>query len=258
MCYRIYEEVHMMIWRKSIAVAAIALISNQVMADWTGSGQLGVVSAHGNSNNSSANAKVDLTDELESWKHIFGFNALYGEKDNVTSSQRWDTAWQSEYKLTQKTFWFGGLRYEDDKYGAFSYQATVDTGFGYRFYDTDTTKLSAQLGVGFKRSESQTLVQDASGKVVDRIHDDPSNRGVVTGGVNYEHQLTGNTKVLNKFLVEAASDNTYLQNSLALQVSMNEHLALSVGYELRENTSPPPDQHRLDSLTTLNLVYKLQ
>jgi putative salt-induced outer membrane protein len=101
------------------------------------------------------------------------------------------------------------------------------------------------------------LIKDDSDKVIERIHDEPTDRAVVAGGINFEHQLTGNTKVLNKFLVEAASDNTFMQNNLALQVSMSERLALSVGYELRENTSPPPDQHRLDSLTTLNLVYKL-
>ncbi len=242
---------------KSLAISALALTANAAWADWSGSGQLGVVSAHGNTNNQSANAKLDLTDKLDDWKHNFGFNALYGQSEKVTSANRWDTAWQSDYKMTQHLFWFGGLRYESDKFGAFSYQATATTGMGYQFYDTEDTKLSVQLGAGFKRSLPQTLVKDASGKVIERIDGEASNRGVVTGGLDFEHRLTSNTKVLDKFLVEAASDNTFLKNNLALQVSMSDRLALSVGYELRDNTSPPPDQHRLDSLTTLNLVYKI-
>ncbi len=245
--------------RRSIVVALWVLGGNQAFAEWAGSGQLGIVQAHGNTNSNSANAKIDAANQLDMWKHAFGFNALYSESSSVTSGNRWDTAWQSDYKLTQKSFWFGGLRYEDDKFGAFSYQATADTGFGYKFYDTDTTKLSAQAGVGVKRSKPQTLVKDDNnGAVIDRIEGDASNRGVVTGGVDFEHVLTSNTKVLDKFLVEAASDNTFMQNNFQLQVSMSDRLALSVGYELRENTSPPTDQHRLDSLTTLNLVYKYQ
>ena len=244
--------------RNALTFASFALISNTALADWTGAGQLGYVSARGNTDDQSANAKLDLKGEYDLWKHIFSFSALYGEKNNVTSAQRWDTAWQSDYKLTQKLYSFGGLRYENDKYGAFSYQAALTTGFGYHFYDTEQTKLSAQLGVGYKRSEPQTLIEDESGEVVERIHEDPTNRGVVVGGANFERQLTANTKILNKFLVEAASDNTFLQNNLALQVSMNDHLALSVGYELRKNTSPPPEQHQLDSLTTVNLVYKIE
>ncbi len=236
-----------------------ALSAGHTHADWAGAGQLGIVHARGNTDSSSANAKIDVSNELEYWKHTFGLNAMYSESDEIKSGERWDTMWQSDYKLTEKVFLFGGLRYENDRYGAFSYQATATTGAGYKFYDTDTTKLSAQAGVGFKRSRSQTLVEDPdTGEVIDRIHGEPTNRGVVTGGVNFEHALTPNTKILDKFLVEAASDNTFAQNNLALQVSMSDRLALSVGYELRLNTSPPPDQQRLDSLTTLNLVYKFQ
>ncbi len=240
-------------------MAMVMVGANQAFAEWTGAGQLGVVHAHGNTNSSSANAKVDAVNELEVWKHTFGFNALYAENEEITSGKRWDAMWQSDYELTEKTFWFGGLRYEHDDYGAFSYQAAVTTGAGYKFYDTEITKLSAQLGVGFKRSRPQTLIEDDdSDEVIDRVHGEATNRGVVTGAINFEHVLTPNTKVIDKFLVEAASDNTYLQNTLALQVSMSDRLALSVGYELRQNTSPPPDQQRLDTLTTLNLVYKFQ
>lgn len=249
----------MMDLKRGLVAALCVLSTNYALADWAGSGQLGIVQAHGNSNSTSANAKIDAADELEMWKHTFGFNALYSENDQITSGNRWDTAWQSDYKLTEKSFWFGGLRYEDDKYGSFSYQAAATTGLGYKFYDTDITKLSVQVGGGYKRSLPQTLVKDPnSGEVIDRIDGEVSGRGVVTSTVNFEHVLTPNTKVLNKFLVEAASDNTFMQNNLALQVSMSNRLALSVGYELRENTSPPSDQHRLDTLTTLNLVYKYQ
>lgn len=248
----------MKFFKANLVAVAVALGGNAAWADWSGSGQLGAVAANGNSDSRSANAKLDAVDRLAMWKHTLGLNALYGESGEVTSANRWDAAWQSDYKLTQKSFWFGGLRYEDDKYGAFSYQATATTGLGYQFYDSEATKFSVQLGVGYKRSLPQTLVEDDSGEVIERIDGDESNRAVLTGGIHFEHQLTGNTKILNKFLVETASDNTFAQNVFALQVSMNDRLALSLGYEVRENTSPPSDQHRLDSLTTVNLVYKFK
>ena len=245
--------------RKAFLVTAIAGGCSGAWADFSGSGQLGVVSAHGNTNSQSANAKLDLAEKLEYWKHKFGFNALYGQSDNITSANRWDTSWESDYKLTKRLFWFGGLRYEKDKFGAFSYQGTVTTGIGYQIFDTDTTELSVQLGAGYKRSLPQTLVKDAdTGKVIQRIDGDVSNRAVVTGGLDFSHQLTDSTKVLNTFLVESTTDNTFMKNNLALQVAISDKLALSVGYEARENTSPPPDQHRLDTLTTLNLVYKIK
>lgn len=252
------KQHHSANWRIVLPLLMASAHAGIAAADWTGSGQLGIVSAHGNTSNQSANAKIDAKGEYERWKHLFGFNMLYGENDDVTSANRWDVQGESDYKLTDKLFWFAGLRYEDDKFGAFSYQATVNSGLGYQFIDDDRTKLSVQVGAGYKRSRPQTLVKDDNNEVIERIDGDDAGRGVVTGGASFEHALTANTKILNKFLVEAASDNTFLQNNLSLQVSMSDRLALSVGYELRENTSPPADQHRLDSLTTLNLVYKVQ
>jgi putative salt-induced outer membrane protein len=51
--------------------------------------------------------------------------------------------------------------------------------------------------------------------------------------------LTTTTSILEKFLVEAGSQNTFLQNDLALQVKINTRLALAVGYSVRDNTNPP-------------------
>ncbi len=242
-----------------LAGGLLAAACSGVCADWSGAGQLGAVSANGNTKSQSANAKIELINTLDVWKHALGLNALYGKNDEVTSANRWDAAWQTDYKLTPKLFWFGSLRYEDDRYGAFDYQGTAATGLGYHFYDDNTTKLSAQLGVGYKRSRPQTLVKDADDdEVIDRIYGDSTQRAAVTGGVNFEHQLTATTRLINKFLVEATSDNTFAQNNLALQVSMSDQLALSVGYEARKNTSPPADQHGFDSVTTVNLVYKFK
>jgi len=45
---------------------------------------------------------------------------------------------------------------------------------------------------------------------------------------------------------------------VALQVKMTDRLALSAGYKLIDNSSPPPGSGRRDTLTTLGLVYELK
>ena len=44
-------------------------------------------------------------------------------------------------------------------------------------------------------------------------------------------------------------------NTLALTVKMSTKLALSLGYNLQDNTSPPPGLKKVDTLETVNLVY---
>ena len=39
---------------------------------------------------------------------------------------------------------------------------------------------------------------------------------------------------------------------------MSRLLAISVGLKVRNNTEPPPELERTDTLTTLNLVYEVK
>ena len=227
-------------------------------ADWTGTGSAGYAMATGNSTSESGNAKLQIAEEIENWKHALTFDSLYGSSNSVTSANRWDTSWQSDYKITDPLYVFGNLRYEQDHFGAYSYQESATAGLGYKLYDSDTTKLSLQAGAGVKKAEPQALVKDASGKVIDRIEDPATTKAAVTAGFAYEHVLTATTKVLNTFLAESTTDNTFLQNDLALQVAMSDKLAISLGYGLRENTSPPAGAKRLDGLTTVSLVYSFK
>jgi putative salt-induced outer membrane protein len=71
----------------------------------------------------------------------------------------------------------------------------------------------------------------------------------------YEHAFTGSTSFVDTLLVEAGSDNTFLQNDAGLQVDMNKKLALKVGYQTRRNSDVSPGIKNTDQLLTTNLVY---
>jgi putative salt-induced outer membrane protein YdiY len=54
------------------------------------------------------------------------------------------------------------------------------------------------------------------------------------------------------------SENTSVADDLALQVNMNEVLALAVGIGVRYNTDPPSLAEGTDTLFTVNLVYNIK
>lgn len=238
--------------------AALTLVTPVAHADWTGQGEAGFVMARGNTETDTANVKLDLATGHDKWKHAFGFAALYGKSNEIKSAERFDTRWQSDYKLTSRMFVFGALRYERDRFSGFEYQATLSGGLGYNFIDNDKTQLTGTLGAGYRTLRTETLVKDSLGNVIDRMTGEKSNDLVASAGVNFSHALTANTKITDKLLVESGSDNTFTQNDLALQVSMSEKLALSVGYGVRHNSDPPAGLKKTDQLTTLNLVYKIK
>ncbi|HET9693441.1 MAG TPA: DUF481 domain-containing protein [Steroidobacteraceae bacterium] len=150
---------------------------------------------------------------------------------------------QSQYELTQRAYAFGAARYEDDRFSQYDYQASLAGGFGYRIVDTERTKFWVQGGPGYRYAEIRETGEQEDGVIF-------------RGDVGFEHQLTETTRIVERFLVEAGLDNTYLQNDLALEVTITGALGLRVGCQVRHNTDVLPGIEGTDTLTTIGLLYE--
>jgi putative salt-induced outer membrane protein YdiY len=241
-----------------ILVAGAVLAAPIAQAQWTGKAELGVLLTDGNTESKSANAKLDLTHEGATWKHNVYAAALYGENADFATAERYEARYQADRKITDRLSWFLGVRGEEDRFSGFAYQATASSGVTYQFIDNPTTKLDASLGAGYKIFQPQVLIKTPAGEVLDRIEGEEDNEPVATLGSNYEHAFTETTRITNKFLAEAGSTNTAVQNDLALQVNMNALLALAVGIGVRYNSDPPPLAESTDTQLTVNLVYNIK
>jgi len=233
--------------RRSIALCALLALSLPAAAQWTGKGEAGIAIADGNSDTRTANAKVTIGRKQDNWEHELGLASLYVRNDGATSAKRWDSFAQTRYSFGGgNTFWFGGLRYEEDRFSGFDHQGVVNTGVGHKFIATDTTRLSGQVGVGYKFWETLGTPSDK----------DSSAAGIAS--LDFSHQLTETTSLFNKFGAEVTSDNNFLQNELGLAVKVSDRLALAVGYAVRHNTDPPAGFKKTDTLSTVNLVYEVK
>ena len=242
---------------KGILVAAAMLAAPVAQAQWTGKAELGVLLTDGNTESKSANSKLDLTHEGDKWKQNVYAAALYGEAEFATA-ERYEAGYKADYKLTDRLSWFLALRGEEDRFSGFAYQATVSTGVTYKFVDNATTKFDGSVGAGYKTFQPQVLIKSPAGEVLDRIEGESDSEPVGVLGSNFEHAFTETTKITNKFLTEIGSENTAVQDDLALQVSMSDVLALAVGLGVRYNSDPPPLAESTDTQLTVNLVYNIK
>lgn len=241
---------------RQMIFAAALLAAVPAHADWTGKGEAGLVIASGNTETETANAKLALVNEGEVWRHALGAAGLYASDRDGRTAERWEVFGQSDYNFTPRTFWFGAGRYEEDKFSGFEYQATLSTGLGRKFIDTETTKFVGTAGVGYKFFETRDSFDDVSGLLIEA--GDSDSEAIFRGTLDFEHAFNASTSLINRFIVEAGSENTYLQNDLALQVKMTDVLALALGYSVRHNTDPTGDFEKTDTLTTVNLVYEFK
>lgn len=225
------------------AVFVLGLPGGTALAEVTAKGEVGASFASGNSETESANAALEIGLTSGKWAHILGLAGNYGSDSVGTTAQRWEARGQSGYDLTDRAYWFGAGRYEDDRFSAYDYQATVSTGLGYKFIDTERTKLWVQGGPGYRFAEfNQTGESEDS--------------AILRGDLGLDYQLTETTKIVERFLVETGSDNTYVQNDLGLEVTIKGSLGLRVGYQVRHNSDVPAGVDKTDTLTTLSLIYE--
>ena len=237
---------------------AILFCATTAQAQWTGKAELGILLSNGNTETKSANAKLDLTHESDKWRQNFYAAALYGENAEFVNAERYELRYQADRKITDRFSWFGAARAEEDRFSGFAYQATLSTGATYKFVDNPTTKFDGSLGAGYRILQPQVLIKTDAGEVLARIKGEEEGDPVATLGSNFEHAFTESTKITNKFLSEIGSENTSVQDDIALQVNMNAVLALAVGIGVRYNSDPPPLAESTDTLFTVNLVYNIK
>jgi putative salt-induced outer membrane protein len=216
--------------------------------------QVGYVSSHGDTTAQTANAKISANYNVGDWKHDLELAGLYGKSNDIVSAERFVAGWQSNYNFSTRMYAFGALDYNDDKFSGFQYQETVSTGVGYSIVKLADATLDAQAGVGYRRLRPELLVPEPDGDVT-RTPLDEEDGAVATATIKGMYAFNSVTKVTDVLAAQSGSDNTMVQNDLNLQVNMSKSLAITAGYEIIHNTSPPDGLVKTDTLVTFNLTY---
>ncbi len=224
---------------------ALALCSaaTPALADWTGKGDIGASFASGNTENEVATANLELKNTVDKWQHTFGLAGNYGSQDGDKTAQRWEVRGQTQYAISDRMYGFGAARYEDDEFSQYDFQSSLSGGLGYKIIDSERTKFWVQGGPGYRYAELAETNESEDGVIF-------------RGDAGFEHQLTDTTKIVDRFLIEAGSDNTYVQNDLGLEVTISGALGLRVGYQVRHNTDVAPTIEKTDTLVTVGLLYE--
>lgn len=227
------------------------------MPEWTAKGQLGYVESTGNAAAETANAKLDVVQALGLWKNTLHLEGLYAKSGSVVSAERWAGVAQADYALNKPLFVFGALHYTDDKFSGFAYQESIIAGIGDVLLDSAHNKFSVQLGAGYRDMRPELLIDNAAGQVVYREPQATEEGAIATGEIDAEHDFNATTKITEKAVTDSGAGDTSVANDFNVQVQMSRRLALSAGYSVQYNSSPPAGVKKLDTFTTLNLVFQL-
>ncbi len=235
---------------RTAAPLALALIACAPLAGaqdelgWSGKGSVGFVSQRGNSETETLTISGEVIKNLTRWRHRFGAGILQSSEDGTDTADRFDLALQSDFKVDDRSYWFGSARYETDEFSQFDFQATLTAGYGRQLLAGPTHKLKGEIGVGYRTTE---LFFSGESR------DDP----VVRGVLGYRWALSSNATLSNDLLIESGSDNTFAKNVIAVTADIVGNLGLKLAHELRHNSKVDEPANNSDFVTTFSLVYSL-
>ena len=245
----------------AVLLAAPMLVSAQTEEkEWSGSGEAGFALTTGNTKSQNLNVKFNLNKEDVQGKHNLYFNALRNKSESDgnydTTANRYETGISSGYKFDERSYLVGAARYESDAFSTYEYQWVVSLGYGYTFIKNAQTEFSTEVGPGYRRQDKRPYTVISGEPPMPTIVDPGVDGSIVGRGlISFKHKFNDSTSFSNTTLIEAGSDNTFVQNDAGLSVSMSEKLALKLGYQIRNNSEVNPGTENTDQLLTTNIVF---
>lgn len=228
--------------RIAVLAAALVTFAAPTPAEWSGTGELGLVVARGNSDTESFNGRLQLGYTRERWTNETTLQFLRSEDSGEATASRYELGNKTDYALDERSYILGALRYDRDRFSNFAHQASAAVGYGYKLIDAERHLLKTELGPGVRYTE-------------ERDTGDTETELILRGFGEYRWNISETAEFVNRLLVESGSDNTFLENMAGIEVAINSRLALKTGFSARHNTRVEADRKKTDYLTTANLVY---
>jgi len=251
--------------QKRLALGIAILLCTQTgLADdgFNGEGSLGLTYNTGNTETQDLKAGLSLGYAHAQWEHKANLGALQSEENNNKTAERYGLKLQSDYKLPSEIdSLFGTIRYEDDQFSSYEYQASLVGGYGHYFIKTDPTEFKVEIGAGVRQSKLKDSVESGAGEFSgdDRLEltfkGSENTEAILHFGLEFSHQLTEQATFTQNLLIEAGNENIYTQSLSALDVKLMGNLALRLALEIRNNSDVNPGTEKTDTTTTMNLVY---
>lgn len=231
-----------------ITFVSLTLLGHSVFSqagDWSGTGDAGYNSVSGNSNTESLALGLDGRYETGKWTYNGEIDAYRSSQNDQTNAKSYGLELESDYDLDEKTFVFSNIRYLDDQFSGYEYQASLTLGAGRTFIEDGNHLFSGQIGAGYRKSEP-------SGNT------GTENEPVASAQITYNRDLTDTTVFESSWEAETGSDNTYLEGGIAVIVAMTEALGIKLSYTAKRNTDVPVGSKNTDRFTTVSLNYKFK
>jgi len=212
------------------------------VSPWQGKAQASAAFSSGNSDTVSAGLLIDASREAGDFVHNVNAFVDIARSNGVTDQKRWGAAYQLDYKLSERTYAYARVSYEEDEFSGFDYRLFAGAGLGHFIYKSEPFKWKIEGGPGYRYSPidiSREINQDIA------FYASSETDWLIREGVIFEQD----------FNVTWTAPTTTFQSITSLTTALTESISTGVSFEYRYETDPPPGRENADTIARANVVY---
>ena len=178
----------------------------------------------------SFSGKVKHIIDRGKWTSNFDTTYTYKTSDGKEKTNDLYFQYKEQYELTEKSYALGIAQFDYDKFRKdYDLRTVLGAGYGYKFIDTETWKLSNETSFAYLQSSGNELIVR-------------NNLGV---SYNFSEKLS----ITNNLLFESGKD-MYLRNATSLMYKLSDKISVGLNNTYTDNVTSK-------NIFTINLGVKL-
>jgi putative salt-induced outer membrane protein len=223
---------------------ALLIVGCQALADsaWSNEVELGAVFTGGNTEQESVKFRFDTHRDSVGYTHTLHADAFRASENDSNTAQKYYLSYRMGKKLSEDRGLFSRVAYEQDRFSGFDNQMDLTAGYNQTSLATETMNLTADFGLGAKRSELDTGV--AQTEMIGRI-----------AGL-YTWQVSSNALFRQALGFEIGEELTTSRSETSLESSISGNLSMKLAFKVKHNSEVVPGKNKSDRESTVTLVYK--
>lgn len=208
---------------------------------FSGTAALGFLSTSGNTENENLSMNFDLGWNYAPWHHSLKGAAVRASSSSVTTAEAYSMAWQSDYDISDQSYAFGIISWNDNKFSGYTKQVREVVGYGRRIIENDRHILNGEIGFGARQADLST------GRSQDET--------IMRLNADYLWHISETADFSQTFAIENGSDNTFTESVTKLTADIRSNFSVVFSYTIRNNSDVPIGTVKKDTFTAVALEY---
>lgn len=208
---------------------------------WSGALELAGNRSTGNTDQTTAAVIAKAAYQHGVWTHKLNGLFDFERTDSLTTKRRWLAGYDINYDLSPRTYIFGSVQYENDRFAQIDYRFTEAAGIGYRIIMRDDLKFNVEAGPGGRQTRFLTGLREDELTAFMRS--------------SFLWKMSDNSSISHDLVYIYGGDQQTVDTTAALRLRIIGSLSGQFSYNYRYNSNPPVGTRKVDTVSRVGLVY---